>query len=77
MSVILRGLLDGGEFGAVVEEFADQGALRFDGAALLDDEHGHQAVGDQEKNGQNGQPAVLFGSSGGRNRGSGRRRNRG
>jgi len=47
----------------------NQGALGFDGRALLDDQHRHQAVREAEQDGQKWQPAALFARKGGINRG--------
>lgn len=41
---------DSPQFAALGQENFDQVALRLDGRALLNDEQGHQAVGDEEQN---------------------------
>src|SRR5579862_2922174 len=62
-TVLLSFQLNGREFGAVAEQFANQGALRLDGLSLLDNQHGHEAIGDQKQDGQHRQPAAFLGSS--------------
>jgi hypothetical protein len=49
-----------GEFPAVMHEFSNECPLRVDGLALFDDEHGHEAVGDQEQDCEDWQPTMLF-----------------
>jgi len=39
----------GPQFSAVTEQYFNQIALRLNGRALFNDEHGHQSVGKQEK----------------------------
>ena len=64
MVVFFYGLhLDGRQFGAIAEQFADQGALRFDGLPLLDDQHRHQAVREHEQHGKQWQPAMFLAGS--------------
>jgi hypothetical protein len=45
-----------------VQHLPDEPALRLDSRPLLHDEHGHQPVGDQEKDRQDRQQSVLLGS---------------
>ena len=48
------------ELAAFGHENLNQIALRLDGRALLDDEHGHQSVGDDEQNGEHREKTAFF-----------------
>ena len=54
-------------------KLADQGALRFDRPALLDDQHRHEPVGDKEQHDEHGKHIVLL-ALGGHRRNDGRAR---
>ena len=48
-----------GQFRAVIEERLDQGTLIVDRAPLLDDQQGHQAIGDQEQHDEHRKHGML------------------